>query len=409
MKQINFMKCYLTGCFAGFVLLDENFNLIDYELFPREKITEALIEASNGNLASEEEILLRRNIKRCNSIIIETNVSVSKYKSLKGASKFKFENPSAAGDYLRSNMAVILKQTGFIESPDEFNNQLRNVSFDLTNYKIKEASKARDMYLIQAINSIDEIDESIGKLIERLREWYAIHYPELDKIRNNEKYVSLIAEYGDSSAISQNEDLKELGIKDQSTGAEIEGRDLEIVQEFASSLKTLQNTKKSLNEYVEEKMSEIAPNLSDLVGASLGAKLIAHIGSIERLALLSSSTIQIIGAEKALFRHLKTGERPPKHGLIYQYPEIRSARWWLKGKFARALAAKITLAVRKDVYSGEFDPNIKIALGERIEEIKKAHPFPPRSNKSKKEDKEGKGKKKKKKKDKYRKKVKDYY
>lgn len=403
------MKCYLTGCFAGFVILDKDFNLIDYELFPKEKIRERIIEVNNGNLASEEESLLRRNIKKCTSMIIETNINVSKYKSLKGSSKFKFENPNAAGDYLRLNMDSVLKETGFISSKEELNQELRSVSFDLTNYKIKEASKAHDMYLIQAINSIDEINEATGKLIERLREWHVIHSPELEKIKSNEKYVDLIAEYGDIDSIRQNEDLSEFNIKDQSTGVEIEGKDLQMIQEFANSLKILQKTKKSLDEYVEQKMSEIAPNLSNLVGASLGAKLIAHTGSIEKLALLPSSTVQIIGAEKALFRHLKTGERPPKHGLIYQYPEIRSAKWWLKGKIARALAAKISLAVRKDVYSGELDPKLKEELEKRLEEIKKTYPFPPRAGKSQKEDKRGKGKKRKKIKDKYRKKIKDYY
>ena len=383
------MKYYLTGYFAGFIILDENFNLIDYELFPKEKITERIIARSNGNLDTEEESLLRKNIKKCDSMVIETNINVSKYKSLKGSSKFKFENPSAGGNYLRLNMANVLKETGFIDSEDELNQELRRVSFDLTNYKIKEASKAEDMYLIQAINSIDEIDEATGKLIERLREWYMIHFPELNKLKNNEKYVNIIAEYGNRGSIKENEILEELNVKDKGMGSEIEGKDLQIIQEFAKSVKTLQNTKKSLNEYVEQKMSEIAPNLSDLVGASLGAKLIAHIGSIQKLSMLPSSTVQIIGAEKALFRHKKTGERPPKHGLIYQYPEIRSTKWWLKGKFARALAAKISLAVRKDVYSGEFDPSIKEELEQRLEEIKKAHPFPPRAGKSRKEDKTG--------------------
>jgi len=400
------MKCYLTGCFAGFIILDEGFNLIDYELFPKEKVTERIIGVDKGDLVPEEESLLRKNIKKCDSMVIETSISVSNYKSLKGSSKFKFENPSAAGDYLRLNMTSVLKETGFIASSDELNQELRRVSFDLTNYKIKEASKAKDMYLIQAINSIDEIDEATGKLIERLREWYAIHYPELEKIKSNKKYVALIAEYGDIESIRQNEDLNEFNIKDQSTGAEIEGKDLHMIREFANLLRNLQKTKKSLNDYVEQKMSEIAPNLSDLVGTSLGAKLIAHTGSIEKLSLLSSSTVQIIGAEKALFRHLKTGERPPKHGLIYQYPEIRSAKWWLKGKISRALAAKISLAVRKDVYSGEFDPTLKEELENRLEEIKKTYPFPPRAGKSQKKDKKDKRKKKK---GKYRKKIKDYY
>ena len=403
------MKCYLTNCFAGFILLDEDFTFIDYELFPKENLAKRIYDEHKGNLAAEEEIILKRNAKKCNSIIIETNKTISNYKNLKGASKFKFESPNAAGEFLRSNMTDVLKETGFIESEDELNEILRNVSLEIINYKLKEASKAEDKYLIQAINSIDEIDESIGKLIERLREWHMIHFPELNKLKSQEKYVKLVSEYGDRNSIIQSGLLDELDISDQNTGAEIEGNDLETLKNFANSIKSLQDTKKSLTGYIDQKMNEIAPNLSDLIGPSLGAKLIAHIGSIQRLSLLSSSTVQIIGAEKALFRHLKTGERPPKHGLIYQYPEIRSAKWWLKGKIARALAAKISLAVRKDVYSGDFDPTIKEDFEKRLEEIKKEHPFPPRATKSKKEDKKGKGKKKKKKRDKYKKKLKDYY
>jgi len=403
------MKCYLASCFVGFIILDEGFNLMDYELFPKKNLIERQIEVSNGNLTTEEETILKRNVKNCNSIIIETNAGISNYKNLKGSSKFKFETPNVGGEFLRSNMAYVLKEVEFIGSEDDLNEVLNKISLEITNYKLKEASKARDMFLIQAINAIDEIDEATGKLIERLREWHTIHFPELDKIRSNEKYVNLIVGYGDKSSIIENEPLDEIDISNQSTGAEIEGYDLEVLQEFAGSVKSLQDTKKSLTDYVDEKMNEIGPNLSDLLGSSLGAKLIAHIGGIEKLALLPSSTIQIMGAEKALFRHKKTGERPPKHGLIYQHPEIRGARWWLKGKIARALAAKIALAVRKDVYSGEFDPALKEEFEKKVEEIKKNHPFPPRTKKSMKDEKKDKGKKKKKKREKYRKNVKDYY
>lgn len=402
------MKCYLTSCFVGFIIFDEEFNLIDYELFPKRDLIKRQIEVNDGNLTREEETILKRNAKSCDSIVIETNINISNYNNLKGASKFKFETPNDGGEFLRSNMGTVLKEIGFIESEDDLNQVLHQVSLELTNYKLKEASKSRDMFLIQAINAIDEIDESTGKLIERLREWHVIHFPELDKLKNNEKYVNLIAEYGDKNSIIENESLDEINISSQSTGTEIESYDLEVLQGFADSVKSLQDTKKSLTDYVDQKMSEIAPNLSDLLGSSLGAKLIAHIGGIEKLALLPSSTIQIMGAEKALFRHKKTGERPPKHGLIYQHPEIRGARWWLKGKIARALAAKISLAVRKDVYSGEFDPSLKEDFEKKLEAIKKEHPFPPRAKKSR-EEKKGKGKKKRKKREKYKKKVKDYY
>ena len=167
-------------------------------------------------------------------------------------------------------------------------------------------------------------------------------------------------------------------------GAELSERDLEVIQGFARTIKSIQDSKKSTTNYVDVKMEEVAPNLRDLLGASLGAKIIAHTGGIKRLALLPSSTVQILGAEKALFRHLKTGERPPKHGLIYQHPDVRGSRWWVRGKIARMLAGRISLAVRKDFFSGEFDPSIKESFQEKLEEIKKAHPFPKRTEKSKK-------------------------
>lgn len=403
------MKCYLTNCFMGFMLFDESFTLIDYELFPKRKLAENVLEMNKSNLTIQEESLLKRNIKKCNSISIETNLAISRYKNLKGASKFKFETPNKAGEFLRSNMDKILRETGALGPDGNLNEILYNVTHKIINYKLKEASKAGDSYLIQAINSIDEIDESTGKLMERLREWHTVHFPDLNKIKNHEKYVKLVAEYGDKESIVESGLLDEIEIADENTGAEIEDFDLEMVKNFADSIKSLQETKKSLTDYIEQKMNEIAPNLSDLVGPLLGAKLVAHAGNLERLALLPSSTVQIMGAEKALFRHLKTGERPPKHGLIYQFPDIRSAKWWLKGKIARALAAKISLAVRKDVYSGEFDASVKKSFEEHLEEIKKKYPFPPRPSKSKKDMKKGKGKKKKKKREKYKKKVKDYY
>jgi nucleolar protein 56 len=239
-----------------------------------------------------------------------------------------------------------------------------------------------------------------------------VHFPELDRVRNHENYVKLVADYGDRDSIMDSGLLNsEMGLKkgiDKSIGAEIGESDLAIIVGFARSLKSLQESRKSITEYVDMKMGEIAPNLRDLCGYSLGAKLIAHVGSMKRLAMLPSSTVQIIGAEKALFRHLKTGENPPKHGLIYQHPDVRGAKWWIRGKIARALAAKISLAARKDVFSGEYDPSIEEGFEIKVKEIEKDNPFPKRSTASSKPDKK-KDKKKRKKKEKYKKKISDYY
>jgi nucleolar protein 56 len=266
--------------------------------------------------------------------------------------------------------------------------------------QIKQSSQEEDKLLIQAINSVDDIDESISKLVERIRDWYTIYFPEMDTIGNNETYIKLIA-------LSENrEDIME-NFKDQfsedidySSGADIEEDDLEMLKSFAESIYSLQKSRKELETYIDSKMEAIAPNLRDLLGATLGAKLIAHIGSIKRLATYPASVIQIMGAEKAIFRHLKTGERPPKHGLIFQHPSVRGAKWWNRGKIARNLALKITLAVRKDVFSGEYDPSIAEDYLKKVEQIEKENPFPKktsqrRANERRSERDKGKGKSKK--------------
>jgi nucleolar protein 56 len=391
---------------VGFIALDENCTLLDYELFPRNRLSERLNEVLEGNLVSEEQSLLKRMVKNQDEVVVETEISLSKYRSLKDSSKFKFETPNKAGEYLRTFMDKVLIETDYIQTEEELKEIVHEISLNITRTRLHEASKAEDLVLIQAINALDELDETTSKLAERLREWYSIHLPELDKIKSHEYYVKLVAKYGDKDSIISS-GLEESDLKiETSIGADLEESDILMLKELASSIKSFQATKKSLNEYIDGKMGELAPNLKDLVGASLGAKLIAHVGGLKRLALLSSGTIQVLGAEKALFRHLKTGERPPKHGLIYQHPEVRGAKYWLRGKIARALASKISLAVRKDVFSGKFEPSIKIKFEVKVEDIKKAHPFPKRSSKS---SKPGKKVKKKKKREKYRKKFDVYY
>ncbi|MBU4547746.1 MAG: ATP-binding protein, partial [Euryarchaeota archaeon] len=285
-------------------------------------------------------------------------------------------------EYLRSNLTSILIEVGFLNSDKDFNPRISDIYQELVLKKIRESSESEDKLLMHAVSSIEELDESISKLSERIREWYAVHFPEMDAIKSHEAYVALIAEYGHRDSIIKNLKGFDLDIE-SSMGAEVEEKDILILQDFASSLKSLQDSRKGIEKYVEIKMGKIAPNLMDLCGATLGAKLIAHVGSIKQLAIFPSSTVQILGAEKALFRHLKTGERPPKHGLIYQHPEIRGTRWWIRGKIARAFAAKISLAVRKDVFSGEFDPHIKEQFMVKVEEIKKENPFPKKPSRPK--------------------------
>lgn len=401
------MNCYLVRCFAGFMALDEDFTLLDYELFPQDKLVEKWMEGEKQKITPEEELLLSKIGKNCVKINIETNLNPNEYNNLKFASKFGFQSLNKGGEFLRSNLGELLVECGFLDSKEDLLNIKRTLALRITEEKMKKASEAEDLLLIQAIHAIEELEESEVKLVERIREWYALHFPEMDEVRDHTRYVDLISQYGQRDTVIKS-GLVDSNINlGESMGAKLSSSDLEVIQGFASTIKSIQESKKSTALYVDEKMAEIAPNLRDLVGASLGAKIIAHTGGIRRLAMLPSSTVQILGAEKALFRHLKTGERPPKHGLIYQHPEVRGSRYWIRGKVARALASKISLAVRKDVFSGEFDPKISESFQERLEEIKKENPFPKRTSKSKKKKKRVKRKRKK---DKFRfKKGKEYF
>ena len=161
-------------------------------------------------------------------------------------------------------------------------------------------------------------------------------------------------------------------------GAEVNDYDLKQIVDLAEiNLKTYES-RDSMEKYIDEVMKEIAPNVRELAGATLGARLIALAGSLENLAKKPAITIQVLGAEKALFRSLKTGARPPKHGIIFQHQYLHSAERWQRGKIARALAGKLSIAARVDAFGGEFIADkLKSSVEKRIAEIKKKYAKPP--------------------------------
>lgn len=394
------MEIYITSSIAGFIAFDEKLNIIDYNLFKEDDIPLNFAKIENNEILTEEIDLIRGLIKNNDNIIIESNIRLSNYISYLGTEhkdKIHIQTPNRGGNYLRSNLEDVLCEIGFFDSEEldnskRLNNKSKLISIynKIAIFKMKESSKEEDKLVIQAINSIDEIDESISKLVERIREWNVLYFPEIDIIQNNESFINLIADNDREKIIEFPPDIilknNEIDIENGSSGADIEVEDLEMINNFAKSIQSLQKTRNKTEEYIDKKMEKLAPNLRDLLGSSLAAKLIAHIGGIKNLSMYSASTIQIMGAEKALFRHLKTGERPPKHGLIFQHPQVRTSNWWIRGKIARTLALKISLAVRKDVFSGEFDPSISEGFLERVEEIKKDNPFPKKTTKRRKEE-----------------------
>lgn len=373
------MEFYITQCIAGFIAFDEDLQIADYKIFTEDEVVSNLIKIEENEIL-DEELELINGIKldsfEEDRIIIETTKRKSQYKELENYGNIEVKTPNKGGEYLRSNIDKIFEEIGFSKGQDE----IIQIYEKLAIHKIKKSSQEEDKLLIQAINSVDDIDESISKLVERIRDWYTIYFPEMDTISNNETYIKLIAESENREDILENFNEHFAEEIEESTGADIEEDDLLMLKSFAESIYSLQKSRRELETYIDSKMEAIAPNLRDLLGSTLGAKLIAHIGSIKRLATYPASVIQIMGAEKAIFRHLKTGERPPKHGLIFQHPSVRGAKWWNRGKIARNLALKITLAVRKDVFSGEYDSSIAEDYLKKVEQIEKENPFPKKTS-----------------------------
>lgn len=364
------MECYITYCVKGFFAFNDKNELICKKLFPEDELINRLSEINNKEIVKEELEIINEVSKDYDEIIIESNKRLSNYNN----SKVVIKTPNQGGDFLRSNY-------------DKFNlnnNDLTKIYQDFAIYRIKKESSSEDKHLIQAVHSIDEIDETISKLIERIREWYALYFPEMDVIKNNETYVNLISQNKTKEEIIK---AKPEAFPDNiiDLDEDINLADLEIMNNYAKSIHELQLSRHKIENYIDKKMEDIAPNLRLLVGSTLGAKLISHSGGIKRLAMYPSSTVQIMGAEKALFRHLKSGDRPPKYGLIYQHPQVRGAKWWNRGKIARMLAGKISLAVRRDVFTKTFDENIFEEFKQEAEKIEKNNPFPTKTTRKRNE------------------------
>jgi nucleolar protein 56 len=246
--------------------------------------------------------------------------------------------------------------------------------------KVSKAYSSKDLHVIKAVKVVEELDGVFNLLAEHAVEWYGFHFPELYALVNDNDLflkVVLAGQRKDLNAkkldfLSEELRAQVLSAAKKTMGAEISLADLKQVQKLAENAFTLKEQRKELTAYLEKAMKELAPNFTEVCGPVIGAKLLAQAGSLERLASLPSSTLQLLGAEKALFRHLRSGGKPPKHGFIYAHPLVKTLKTSLKGKMARTLAAKLSIAAREDFY-GEKDisAGLKKSLDARAAELRK--------------------------------------
>ncbi|HIH24212.1 TPA: hypothetical protein HA251_04220 [Candidatus Woesearchaeota archaeon] len=219
--------------------------------------------------------------------------------------------------------------------------QLRERNIALTKSAIS-ASVTSDLMIINAINNIDEIDKIANTLAKRLREWYALHDPELEhSTPEHRAFVEALLTAPARSA--------------DTMGGTLTDTDIAILNDQASRIRDLYVQRDKLLVYLEETMRQHTPNIAAVAGGMIGGKLIALAGSLQRLATMPSGTVQLLGAETALFRHLRNPRaRPPKHGIIFNHVLLQRAPKPLRGKAARAIADKISIAAKVDRFKGAF-------------------------------------------------------
>ena len=402
------MKSYIADTLIGIFAFDETGNILNFIDFDGDNVK--IIEfynaiETNVILKIYEDFLLELTNSGFNEFIFD-NKKLELLTSTNLGYNTIFKNLSMELKNFRLTLEHQLKKIGIVKSQTEILRQYKEISEQLTKIKVSQAGGKADIIIIQIITTLDIIKKSLNLFSARLREWYGLHFPELtDKIIDDDIILaSLVSTLGYRNKftlenLKKNFDLKERTIEkltqqaSESMGADI---DLTIIQNYAHQIIALDRYRQELEIYLEDLVEKTAPNINAIIGSLIGAKLIAKAGGLRKLAFMPASRIQLLGAEKALYRFLKTGEKRPKHGLIFQWNQIRSAKVSHRGNIARIVAGKIGIAAKVDFFGGEFIGDILTKqVKEKIEEIKLKYPITPKKTKSQKINQKSKSKKKK--------------
>ena len=260
--------------------------------------------------------------------------------------------------FIQQNLSELLKENNVKEM------QL-GLAHAMARYKLKFSADKLDTMIIQAVALLDDLDKQVNTYAMRVKEWYGWHFPELAKIVvDNAAYAKFVLLCGIRTNMAQVHDqlstIMPLEVEEQvikasemSMGTEINENDIKAIKHLATQVVELGDYRNQLHRYLCTRMQAIAPNLTAIVGELVGARLISHAGSLLSLAKQPASTIQLLGAEKALFRALKTKKSTPKYGLLFHASLVGSAQAKNKGKIARLVATKCALGARLDALCEE--------------------------------------------------------
>lgn len=292
------LMMYLATKWFGVFLYDNE--IIDKILFPKDanEIAERIYKIQNGILLEEEN-----RFKKYEPIVGEKRLSkIGKFGKIK-------------------KLKIMGKEYGYSIS------LLKEACIKAAIKKIREEEGKRERRISEAVNALDDLIKVENILRERLRDWYGF-FNEFESIEDILKF-----------------DLD---------GNEINRLESNSIKKLAEIVVSIEKSKENLEEYIEKAMQTIAPNLTKIVGYKISARLVAIAGGLDRLAVMPSGTIQLLGAEKALFRHLKSGSPPPKHGVIFMHEMVNKAPRKKRGRIARLLATKIAIAAKADAFTHNY-------------------------------------------------------
>jgi len=385
------MKATIVESSFGILAFNDENELVEKVLFQKKPMEAAkiLIKTEAGKITEEVSTLITTLKQKGFDEFLFENANLAKEVETTMGIHVETSKPSKAGKLLQTKPESFAVKTGFVKDATDFSLWTHNVTMEITKLRVRGAVEKRDLIVAQAVQSLDELEKTINMLMARVREWYGIHFPELDRLlEKHETYARLVVELGNKDNFTaenlEKEDVPKpraeaiAKVAEKSMGADLSESDLWQIQALCKDILDLYRLRTDFETYLDSTMSEVAPNIQCLVGSLLGARLIAVSGGLMNLAKRPASTIQVLGAEKALFRSLKTGTRPPKHGLIFQHTLLHDAKRWQRGKIARAVAGKLAIAARADAFGRRsIGDELKAKMEKRIDEIHKKYEQPP--------------------------------
>ncbi|MFB6209130.1 MAG: hypothetical protein ABEJ56_03245 [Candidatus Nanohaloarchaea archaeon] len=243
----------------------------------------------------------------------------------------------------------------------------RKEALERTREKLKQGDD-RDLFVMKAVNFLDESNRNFNSEMERFRDLYSLHFPELEnEITDDGELISILDRGIEREELDAFSEMAE-----NSTGTDLTEEDRQLLERLHSSLKQRIDNRDELESYIENIVEDEMENLSALLGPLLTARLVSLAGGLEELAKKPASTIQMLGAEKALFRYLRGEGTPPKHGIIFEHSFVNSLPEDKRGKMARFLANKSAMAARLDEYGEKFKgDDLREECREKFEELKK--------------------------------------